>query len=138
MSVEFEDYRVQVKAAINDAITAYLYEAGGELQAQTMRNSRVDTGQTKGSYDYKVDEAKGECQFGSSLENAIWEEFGTGEYALHGDGRKGGWVYQSKKDGKWYRTKGKTPNRPMHNAFNSLKNKLIQRVKTILQNKIGG
>ena len=25
------------------------------------------------------------------MENAIWEEFGTGEYALNGDGRKGKW-----------------------------------------------
>lgn len=137
MSVEFEDYRVEVKDAIDEAIEAFLYEAGGELQARIMRNSRVDTGQTKGSYQYKVNDAANECQVGSNLENAIWEEFGTGEYALKGNGRKGGWIYKSEKDGKFYRTKGKTPNRPMENAFNSLKSKLIKRVKEILTNKIG-
>lgn len=141
MSIEFEDNRVMVKEALFEAGEAFLYEAAGELQASTRRNSRVDTGQTKGSYEYKVSESymAGEqyCQIGSNLENAIWEEFGTGEYALHGDGRKGGWIYQAPK-GEFYYTKGKTPNRPLHNAFTALKNKLIRRYGEILKSKIGG
>lgn len=140
MSLEFEDYRVQVKEALFDAGEAFLHEAGGELQARIRRNSRVRTGQTKGSYDYFVSGSymAGEqyCQVGSNLENAIWEEFGTGEYALKGDGRKGGWVYQAPK-GEFYYTKGKTPNRPMHNAFTALKAKLIERYSQILTEKIG-
>lgn len=139
MSIEFEDNRVRVKQALFDAGEAFLHEAAGELQARTRRNSRVDTGQTKGSYEYKIDAGAEEqtCQIGSNLENAIWEEFGTGEYALHGDGRKGGWIYQTPK-GEFYYTKGKTPNRPLHNAFTALKNKLIRRYGEILKSKIGG
>lgn len=137
MGIEFQDNRVRVKDAIDDAITAFLYEAGGELQAKTMRKSRVDTGQTKGSYQYQVNDSANECQVGSNLENAIWEEFGTGEYALKGNGRKGGWYYVDR-HGKEHFTRGKTPNRPMHNAFTSLKAKLIKRFGEILQNKIGG
>ena len=139
MSLEFEDNRVRVKQALFDAGEAFLHEAAGELQARTRRNSRVDTGQTKGSYEYKIDAGAEEqtCQIGSNLENAIWEEFGTGEYALHGDGRKGGWIYQTPK-GEFYYTKGKTPNRPLHNAFTALKNKLIRRYGEILKSKIGG
>lgn len=136
MALEFEDNRVQVKEALESAGIAFLYEAGGELQARTRRNSRVDTGQTKGSYEYVVDESKGECQIGSNLENAIWEEFGTGEYALHGDGRKGGWFYEDAK-GVGHFTHGKTPNRPLNDAFLTLKNKLIERYADILKNKIG-
>ena len=49
MSIQFEDNRVQVKAAIDNAISAFLHEAGGEIQARTVRNSRTDTSQTKGS-----------------------------------------------------------------------------------------
>lgn len=141
MSVEFEDYSVMVKDALYDAGEAFLHEACGEIQARTRRNSRVNTGQTKGSYEYKVSGSfmAGEQygQIGSNLENAIWEEFGTGEYALHGDGRKGGWVYQAPK-GEYYFTRGKTPNRPMHRAFTSLKNKLIKRYGEILRSKLGG
>lgn len=141
MGIEFEDNRLKVKEALYDAGEAFIHEACGELQSRTQRNSRVDTGQTKGSYSYKVSSSfmAGEQygQIGSNLENAIWEEFGTGEYALHGDGRKGGWVYQSPK-GEFYYTKGKKPRRPMHNAFTALKNKLIKRYAAILKSKMGG
>ena len=87
---------------------AWLYEAAGELEAQVKRNTKVGTGQLKNSWTYKVDESKGEATIGSPLENAIWEEFGTGQYALHGDGRKTPWVYKDDK-GKWHTTIGKHP-----------------------------
>lgn len=137
-NVEYTNNSMKVKNALSAGVSAFLYEAGGELQAQTMRNSRVDTGQTKGSYQYKVQEESnaGTVYVGSNLENAIWEEFGTGEYALNGDGRKGGWVYKDAK-GNWHRTKGKTPQRPMYNAFNSLREKLKRRLEQILNERLG-
>lgn len=131
-TIQFTDNSAQVKAALDGAIVAYLYEAAGELEAQTKRNIRVDTGNTKSSWSYHVDEAAGKAVVGSTLENAIWEEFGTGEYALHNDGRKGGWKYQDAKGG-WHHTYGKKPNRAFQKAFNSLKNKLIQRAEKILK-----
>lgn len=117
-----------------------MYAAGGEIQAQTQRNSRVDTGQTKGSYKYMVDEGKDESTVavGSDLENAIWEEFGTGEYALHGDGRKGGWVYKSKKDGKFYHTYGKTPRQPLTKAFQSVAPKIKKQLVNVIKQNLGG
>lgn len=135
MSVQFKDNSAAVKAALDAAVIAYLYEAGGELEAQVKRNSRVGTGQLKNSWAYKVDESKGECVIGSPLENAIWEEFGTGEYALHGDGRKGGWWYQDDK-GKWHHTYGKTPHRAFQRAFTSLKNVLIRRAEEVLKGRL--
>jgi len=135
MSVEFTDNSARVIAALDDAVKAYLYEAGGELEAQVKRNTRVGTGQLKNSWTYKVDESKGECVVGSPLENAIWEEFGTGEYALHGDGRKGGWYYQDDK-GNWHHTYGKAPHRAFQRAFNSLKNALISRAEQVLKGRM--
>ena len=130
MSVEFTDNTAKIKAALSEGVIGFLHEAGGEIQAQTQRNSRVDTERTKDSYKYVVDEGKDESTVavGSDLENAIWEEFGTGEYALHGDGRKGGWYIPENKltehakgkmkkvviDGKiYYHTYGKKPNQPL-------------------------
>ena len=55
MSVEFTDNTAKIKAALSEGVIGFLHEAGGEIQAQTQRNSRVDTGQTKGSYKYMVD-----------------------------------------------------------------------------------
>lgn len=132
MSIQFEDNRAKVKDAINDAIIAYLYEAAGELEAQVKRNTRVGKGQLKNSWTYNVDESKGEAVIGSPLENAIWEEFGTGQYALNGDGRKTAWTYKDE-EGKWHKTKGKPPHRALQTAFNTLKNPLEARLESILK-----
>ncbi|WP_415967918.1 HK97 gp10 family phage protein [Emergencia timonensis] len=132
MTVRFADNRIQVTEAMKDAALKYLHEASGELVSQAARETAVDTGQLKGSWNYKIDEGKLESMIGSPLENAIWEEFGTGEYALHGDGRKGGWVYEDAK-GDWHRTKGKPPKRVFWKTYTSLKNPLIQRAKEIFK-----
>lgn len=80
------------------------------------------TGRTKESWQMDTKEnSQGVAAYvGSNYENAIWEEFGTGEYALHGDSRKGGWFYEDAK-GEGYFTKGKPPKRPLHHAFVSKK-----------------
>lgn len=132
MSVRFEDNSGRVKAEIAEACTAWLYEAAGELEAQTKRNTKVGTGQLKNSWTYTVDEAEQEAAIGSPLENAIWEEFGTGIYAVNDDGRKTPWAYKDDK-GKWHRTKGKHPHRALQNAFNTLQNALRARLEDILK-----
>lgn len=134
-NVTFTDNTVQVQAALDAAVVAYLHEAGGELVSQTARNTKVGTGQLKNSWTYKVDESKKEATVGSPLENAIWEEFGTGEFALNGDGRKGGWYYQDDK-GEFHHTYGKKPHRALQSAFNSLKNALIRRAEEVLKGRM--
>ena len=124
-NVEFKDYSIEVKGKINDALIAALYEAAGAVVSQTARNSRVDTGQTKGSFEYVVDEEKLESTVGSPLENAIWEELGTGIHALNGDGRKTAWHYKDKK-GNWHTTTGKKGTRAFFRAFQKLKNPIIK------------
>ena len=131
MSVQFEDFSVQIMASLDDAVIAYLYEASETLAGQVADNSRVGSGQLKNSWTYRVDEAKGEATIGSPLQNAIWEEFGTGEFALHGNGRKGGWVYRDEK-GKFHYTEGKTPNRALHSAFTTLKPALKKRAEQVI------
>lgn len=121
--IKFEDNRVMVKDALSDKAIAFLYEVGGEFASQAARNSRVKTGQTKGSWDYSINESDLQVSIGSPLENAIWEEFGTGEYALNGDGRKGGWYYVDEY-GEGHFTHGKSPNRALHNALQTLKPKI--------------
>ena len=110
--VEFKDFSFNVKAALNDTTIAWLYEWANEITSHAQRNCKMedDKGkQLKGSYKNKVNESKGEAQVGSQLESAYWEEWGTGEYAAHGDGRKGWWVFvkgqESKGGGKTYHTK---------------------------------
>jgi hypothetical protein len=131
-NVIFEDYTVQVQNAMDDKINAVLEECAGEIESQVKRNSRVDTYQLKNSWTHRVDETKHEATIGSPLENAIWEEFGTGEYALHGNGRKGGWKYRDMK-GKWHFTFGKTPNRAFWKAYTGSKSKIIKHIQDALK-----
>ena len=159
-NVEFTDNSMEIKEALEDACIAYLYEAAGELEAQTKRNSRpVKYGRhdVRGNWKYKVDETKQEAVIGNPLEASFWEELGTGEYALNRDGRKGWWVYvegndtprsnlqsYSEKEAKQtaaflrsqgldaHATKGVEANRPLFRAFNSLKAALIRRAEEVL------
>lgn len=130
--VIFEDYTVKVQNAMSDQINIALEECAGELESQVKRNSRVDTGKTKNSFRHKVVESEHIALIGSDSENAIWEEFGTGEYALEGNGRKGGWKYKDPK-GDWHYTMGKKPSRAFWKAYNSLKNKLINYIQNSLK-----
>ena len=130
--VKFEDFSIKVTDAMEDKINAVLEECAGELESQTKRNSRVKTGKTKNSFRHKVVDSDHIAYIGSDDENAIWEEFGTGEYALEGNGRKGGWTYVDE-EGKGHFTHGKTPSRAFWNAYNSLKNKIINHIQNSLK-----
>lgn len=135
MSFEFRDNREAVKEKLHQCGTAWLHEASAELSSQVMRNQRVRTGRTKGSWRYLVDEEKMEAYVASDAMNAVYEEFGTGEYALEGNGRKGGWWYMDEK-GKYHFTKGKKPHRPLYRAYTMLKEKIIARAKAIFQERM--
>lgn len=129
--VEFTDNRIKVKKAIEGVTESALEEAAGELESRVKRNTRVKTGKTKNSWRHKVVEDT--AYIGSNYDNAIWEEFGTGDYALNGDGRKGGWFYEDEK-GNGHFTHGKKPQRAFWNAYIALKSKII----SMIQNKFKG
>lgn len=133
--LKFVDHTEEVKGQLVGLVESTLEEVAGELESQVKRNTRVDTGQTKNSWQHKVSSKEDEYRVdvGSPLKNAIWEEFGTGDYALKGNGRKGGWFYVDEK-GDGHFTHGKRPSRAFHNAYTSLKNKLIRHI----QNKLKG
>ena len=130
------DYTEQVEGLLADLAVSVLEECAGELESQVKRNTKVDTGQLKNSWTHNVN-SDGDVHtatVGSPLENAIWEEFGTGEYAYNGNGRKGGWFYvDAKGDGHF--TRGKHPRRAFHNAYTTLKPKMIRHIQSKI---IGG
>ena len=128
--VEFQNFTVQVQGNIEDLAMQVLEEAAGELESQVKRNTKVDTGKTKNSWKHHVTNSGVEFKavVGSDYMNSIWEEFGTGEYALEGKGRKGGWFYVDEK-GKGHFTHGKKPRRPFWNAYTTLKSRLIKHIQ---------
>ena len=127
-SVQFIDNTIEVIGAIKDAALMFLEESAGELESQAMRNTRVDTGQTKGAWSHKIEESALQAIVGNPLENAIWEEFGTGEYAVNGNGRKTPWRYQDVR-GNWHTTTGKRPSRAFEKAKAEAEPKIVQAAK---------
>ncbi|MBR5004936.1 MAG: HK97 gp10 family phage protein [Erysipelotrichaceae bacterium] len=132
MAVKFDDYTIQVQDIMNDKINSVLEECAGEVESAAKRNSRVDTGQTKGSFQHHVDDSSHVAVIGSNYENAIWEEFGTGEYALKGNGRKGGWFYEDAK-GDGHFTYGKKPSKAFWKAYTALKGKIVNYIQESLK-----
>lgn len=128
--VKFEDFSLKIKNAIEGTTIIFLEEAAAEVESAARRNSRVDTGQLKGSWSHIVDESDHSATVGSPLENAIWEEFGTGEYALEGNGRKGGWFYEDGA-GDGHFTHGKKPNRTLYRAFKDKEPVIRRRARQI-------
>lgn len=92
--VVLTDNILKFNREMDAVVSQWLEESAGELEAQTKRNTAVGLvagGKTKGDWSHYVSEAEQKAVIGNPDENAIWEEFGTGEYAVNGDGRKGGW-----------------------------------------------
>lgn len=87
MSVEFFNNTVEVKNAMKEQIAKFLEESGGLVEARAKQNTRTESGKTKNAWTHVVEGNR--CTIGNPLENAIWEEFGTGENVS--GGRKGGW-----------------------------------------------
>lgn len=150
---KFEDNSMKVVKALDSVAEQWLQDATRVLLNQVIRNSRVDTGQTKASWKKIVDGDKGIV--GSTSQNAIWEEFGTGHYAINQNGRKTPWyvpvdgytghkkpTYNGKviivygKGGKaFFKTNGKSPVRPLENAKNTVEKKIQKRLEQLLKEK---
>lgn len=148
--IKFNDYSIEVEKGMNNGIARALREVAAEIVRQAKIKSRTSTGQTKNSFKYVVEQTGDGfvAHTGSSNKNAIWEEFGTGEYALEG-GRKTPWyvpvervsgkkkpTFQGKvvvvygKDGQaFYKTDGKKPTRALFRAFEENKDKYIARLQ---------
>lgn len=150
-NVEFTDNSINIKQEINEKSINWLKEVAAEIESQVIKNSRTDTGNTKRHWKHYIDETQGEAVIGNELENALWEEFGTGEYAVNGDGRKTPWyvpveevlgtkkpTFNGKveivygKDGTaFYKTDGKKPSRAFTKAYETVKPKAEKKAKEI-------
>lgn len=163
MSVKLTNNSINVIAALDETTIAWLHTWANEIASHAKRNcmTKDDNGQLKGSYMDVVNEGKGEARIGSPLESAYWEEWGTGEHAAHGDGRKGWWVYvkgeASRGGGEVYTqaeaeaiaasmraegldayaTNGREPNYTLERAFDANKHKAIADLEEQLGRRMG-
>lgn len=129
---KFECHSDKCKEEIRRISIQWLYECGQVMIRQILDIFRSDTGQTKNSFDYIVDEGEMSCTVGSPMENAIWEEFGTGIYAEGGNGRKSAWSYKDAK-GNWHKTKGKKGTKAFRRSFDMKKKQLQDRYADLMK-----
>ncbi|MCQ2754843.1 MAG: HK97 gp10 family phage protein [bacterium] len=152
--VKFIDNHIKVEAEIERRICNWLEEVSAEYESQAIRNTRVDTGATKRGWGHTVDTTTLEATVGNSEENAIWEELGTGEYALSGKKGRNVWyvpasrlnsreisnfthkyhfpIVYGKNGAVFFEVHGKKPQRMLYKAHQNTKIKAIKRFAQIM------
>ena len=156
MAIEFTDNSIKVKNLMEESAIAFLHEVGLTMQRAAANNCKIGH-ETAQKWDYAVDEKNLICTIGNPDMKAVWDEYGTGEHALNGDGRKGWWVYvegndipnavqhrYTQKEAKEvcaflrsqglpaHYTNGRAPTRGLHNAYIAKKPAIINRAKQIM------
>ena len=112
----FVDNSEAAKRELERAAIRGLIKASMLVEGQAVLLAPVDKGGLRDSIGYKVDESELVAYIGTNCEYAIYVEFGTGEFAENGNGRKGGWVYKTP-DGEVRFTYGMPPQPYLRPAF---------------------
>lgn len=131
----FRDHSQEAKDAIQQATVRWLFEACILVQGQAILLAPTQTARLKGSIDYQVDEGELVGYVGTNVEYAIYVEFGTGEFAENGRGRKGGWVYKDP-SGEWFFTWGQEPQPYLRPAFRQTRKEIESLAKAIFGEEI--
>lgn len=124
-----------VKSAIYEVSKRAMLSACLLVESQAKALAKVgNTGELRDKISHNITETNDGLigQVGSPLIYAIYKEFGTGEFAENGAGRKGGWVYPTA-DGKFYFTRGMKPQPFLRPAFRQNK----ANIQKIFANDLG-
>ena len=114
--MKFVDNSKAVKRELERAVIRGLIKASLLVEGQAVLLAPVDKGGLRDSIGYKVDESELVAYIGTNCEYAIYVEYGTGEFAENGNGRKGGWVYKTP-NGEVHFTYGMPPQPYLRPAF---------------------
>ena len=116
------------------AVNKAMYEVGTIIKSSAIQNAPQDMGQLRNSIRFRMT-GKGDATnvtIGSTLEYAVYQEFGTGEFAENGAGRKGGWVYTDGA-GKTRFTLGNKPTKFMRKSFRENKQRVQAKITDVLK-----
>ncbi|WP_414842141.1 HK97 gp10 family phage protein [Enterococcus saccharolyticus] len=114
--MKFIDHSDEAKETLKDATIQWLFQACVLVEGQAVALATVQTARLRNSIDHHVDEAELTGYVGTNVEYAVYVEFGTGEFAENGNGRKGGWMYKDP-SGEWFFTWGQEPKPYLRPAF---------------------
>ena len=132
--VIFADKSKLFEELLEEKLEQFLSRSADTLMHRAMDNTPVKTGKTRSAWKKQLEPQSYCAVVGNTEKNSLWEEFGTGQYALSGNGRKDGWVYHDK-DG-FHFTEGKPPHRCLLNAFVSSKEEIKRMAEEMLSEVI--
>lgn len=136
---KFEDYSHRTKEELRAVSVQALTKVGLLIEAQAKTLATVATGNLRDSINHIVKEYGGEvvAQVGTSVDYAFYVEFGTGEFAVNGLGRKGGWVYRGP-SGEWFFTWGQEPQPFIKPAFKRKRKQAQEVIANTFKSSFGG
>ena len=118
------------KAMAGDVTRLALTEAAKIVESAAQVLVPVDSGNLQGSITHKVDGDT--ARIGTNSTYGIYVEYGTGQYAEGGDGRKTPWRYEHPKYG-WIWTAGMSPKPYLRPALDNN----IEAIKKTMKEKYG-
>ena len=116
------NYKLETLANLD--ISKALNKACLVVENEAKRLCPVDTGDLRNSITHEVDDGVGIV--GTNKEYAPYVEYGTGIFAVEGNGRDTPWSYQDDK-GNWHTTIGQKP-QPFLEPAARIKKKLVIKV----------
>lgn len=133
MSVEIQglDKLIAKLNRLPDKMEDKMLDAAQFVEEVAKMKAPKDTGRLIGSIESKV-ERNGNTITGivfTPVEYAPYQEFGTGLFAVNGDGRKTPWAYEDPKTGETVFTRGNRPHPFMGPALRENKDVILQTLK---------
>lgn len=116
------NYKLETLAKLD--VSKALNKACLVVENEAKRLCPVDTGDLRNSITHEVDDGVGIV--GTNKEYAPYVEFGTGIFAVEGNGRDTPWSYQDD-EGNWHTTIGQKP-QPFLEPAARIKKKLVIKV----------
>lgn len=116
------NYKLEILANLD--ISKALNKACLVVENEAKRLCPVDTGDLRNSITHEVDDGVGIV--GTNKEYAPYVEYGTGIFAVEGNGRDTPWSYQDD-EGNWHTTIGQKP-QPFLEPAARIKKKLVIKV----------
>jgi HK97 gp10 family phage protein len=137
MKIKFEIEDADTFGLLDEAaLTNAMKRAMAVVERSARQKAPKDTGALRRSITSEV-EREGDEMVGyvfTPLEYAPYVEYGTGKFAVNGDGRKDvPWHYQDDK-GEWHTTSGQKPQPFMGPALNENREEILRIIKEALHN----
>lgn len=124
----FSSFEAEKVAGVKNIVN----ETATNIVSGAKKRVGVDTGRLRSSIHMRAYSGGLTVEVGSNLPYAVYQEKGTGIFAVDGNGRKTPWVYyyQGNKGARGFRlTRGNKPKPFLMPAYNSEKDRYISRLK---------